>query len=252
MTPTSTHTPTAGALRTRALVLWRALPGSLGADWLSARGISTATARRYGVGYDRHRESLCFPLHDAGGVCALSYRHIADGPYPERWIYPRGSQKGLFGAHLLTRPEAGASFVLLCEGESDALVAAEALSRLSLLGMAIGLPGAQLRPEWVARAGSRVVLCAPDRDLAGGLLEERALAVDVVPLRLRGRLSGGKDLSDLVAQPGGDLLLREAIAEALVAHDLFHDRGGADDVSPTSPGAATASKAHLRRKESHA
>lgn len=236
---TKNQSPSA-SLREKALFFRSQLEGSAGEAWLAERGVSLRVARMYGVGFDARRVSLTFPLHDRHGVCALSYRHISTGPYPKRWIRPTGSRKGLFGAHLRAKQDGRTPFLLFCEGESDTLAAAEALERLGLIGIAVGLPGVQLRPEWISEGRSVVALCAPDHDASGARLRERAIELGVAPLRLRDRLCGGKDLRDLIAQPDGDRHFADAIAEALFARELVAARAATTTTTQSlAPGRET-------------
>ncbi len=170
----------------------RALPGSLGAEYLEERGIPLEFAQRYGIGYAAPRQwahrgangepvrdyrygRLVFPhTNPAGELVNLYGRAVGErAPKQLRHDHLAGA-KGYFHAAAL----AGPGPVYVCEGPFDAL--SLMLARPGLEAVAIfGVQG--WRHDWAA--GCREVVFALDADPAG-TRAWKALARELV---LRGK-----------------------------------------------------------------
>ena len=160
---------------------------------LNRKGWSSATLRRFELGYDGERVTI--PVREADGtlVSVLRYRPGAK----QKMLAPRGAGRYLFPA-----PERiKVSDVWLVEGEPDAITAFE----LDL--PAVAVPGvATWKSEWVERFRGRTVTICFDADIQGrNAAQDRrerfeaagiaARVVDLAPRRL-----DGYDLSDALVQ----------------------------------------------------
>lgn len=98
-------------------------------SYILDRGFTPATLATYGVGYDREKERVTFPLRNRDGRLVGCLGRAVDDREPKYWTY-WGTQKArhLFGLHLATKVQCenmtsvvnGLSFVVV-EGPCDAL-----------------------------------------------------------------------------------------------------------------------------------
>lgn len=164
--------------------------------------------RKSGQGeYDRFRDRLIFPIHDAGGrTIAFGGRALGDVQpkyinSPETPTYTKGNH--LYGFDLSREAIRREGFAIVVEGYMDlaAVVQAGFDNVVASLGTAFTPPQAQL----LARAGERVVV-SYDGDSAGAtatarsldLLLQRGFDVRVVDL------PAGKDPDDVIRSEGAD------------------------------------------------
>lgn len=111
------------------------------ASYLVGRGIDQAgaTSHRLGVvcepalpDHERFVGWLAIPYLSAGGVVAIKFRRLVDGPGP-KYDAPSGQKARLYNSRVLAD---GGAVVAVCEGELDALVCT------SVVGVpAVGTPG---------------------------------------------------------------------------------------------------------------
>ena len=112
---------------------------------LAERGLSAATARRFGIGWDARREVWVLPVRDGSGVLRnVSYRPPrGSGRHPWR-IAGRTAERGELPLYPAVPP--GNAWVL-CAGEWDALATIQA----GLPGVT-GLIGCRWHSAWNALA----------------------------------------------------------------------------------------------------
>lgn len=190
----------------------QALPGSLGEEYLTERGIPLALAQRFGLGYSApgqwaHRSSsgkvlrdgpfgrLVFPHTDPDGqLCNLYGRAVGERvPKPLRHDHLPGS-KGYFNAPVL-QARAGKE-IFVCEGPFDALSLLAVDSELPVVAI-FGVQG--WRPDWAAACRSFAL--ALDDDRAGqsawrSLARQLTLRGKRVRVLLPSHFGGAKDLNE--------------------------------------------------------
>ena len=197
-----------------------AYQADLGADaqaqhYLSRRGISPETARRFRLGVVRRpvqgHESLTgrlsIPYITPAGVVNANYRCIADhdckeaGEHHRKYLKPEGLPVNLFNVRDL---KATGDVICICEGEIDTI-------SLSMCGIpAVGVPGAKTWEDHFRlcfQDFTRVLACG-DADNAGKSLNKRLIeAVRATPVRI----PKGEDMNSLYLKEGPDGL-RKLIA----------------------------------------
>lgn len=200
-------------------------------EYLHWRGLKDETIRRYHLGYNpkpiytdpaswgfdlaawvkdhqdsKNPDKLWIPQgitvpHQAGGeLWAVNIRRPAGDP---KYLKITGSKAALFGADNLR----GAEFILLTEGEFDAMLADQLTG--DVCGVAtLGSAGSDID---IARWGvyllpARAILAALDLDPAGrrGLARLAAHSPQIHPVRVPALRAGDKDITDY-HQAGGDL-----------------------------------------------
>lgn len=96
--------------------------------YLQRRGIAEESLQAWHIGYCDSDTSIMgrritFPIIDLGGnVVSVAGRAI-DGANPKYWHFPYRKERYLYGAHLIP---AGCEFVVLCEGQVDAILIRQA------------------------------------------------------------------------------------------------------------------------------
>lgn len=138
-------------------------------DYLNGRGIDSAVAARYSLGYVASPESghegfagmISIPYVRMAGALGIKFRRLTDEK-------PKYLNTPGIGTHLYNAPallHAGRR-VGICEGEFDAITLD------GLCGIpAVGIPGVthwRAHPEWVRLLDGREVLIFPDHDLEHG------------------------------------------------------------------------------------
>jgi DNA primase len=179
---------------------WQAaFPGSPGADYFLRRDISLAVAQDAGVGWDRDRHVITFPMYRNGELVAFKTRAPRDGaqmmniggrgrPWP---LYPRVPR------------EAGWS--LIVAGELDALCGISA----GLPCASVTLGAAAWREQWADELRGLYVLVCFDNDEAAltekrvSELRDAGIRARHLDLRTLGLTTAKGDLSDFLRQ-GGD------------------------------------------------
>jgi len=209
--------------------LWTAEgDGALG--YLLGRGLSLRTIRDARLGYvpgDLHewREiaglkvacGITLPWFAAGVLWAVKVRRASGSP---KYVQiAGGSSGGLYGADQL----GGASAVLFCEGEFDALLARQEAARL-VAAVTLGSASVRLAARWYGElVRAPVILAAYDRDEAGQKGAARLLALS---RRVRlARLPWGKDLTEYHLQ-GGDVQAWIASELERVSRETILDASG--------------------------
>ena len=157
--------------------------------WLSSKGLRSETLSRADVVFDERRQRLYFPYRRPGFDQGAQLRYIdlrkwANHQQDKYW--DRGaSGKGAYWPILMDVHYSSTSrSVLLCEGETDALMAVQCEAPFSLIA---AFPGAHMLDtplfDTLIRYGYELVL-ATDRDPAGDHASERAawMVADRQPL----------------------------------------------------------------------
>lgn len=164
-------------------------------SFLGPRGISEASARTYGLGYDWERKAIAFPYADLEGkVSGIKYRYRDGFKASES-----GSTYGLYGVNNVV----GKGTIILCEGESDTLRLHTELGHLYGVG---GTSGASVSATQWSRFGlhflfAERIYLAYDADDAGDECAETAMSVLGDKCR-RVRPTRGKDISDHLSAGG--------------------------------------------------
>lgn len=166
------------------------------APYLSRRGVSLDTGRRWGVGVDLERKRAVIPVRDTRGQLwgAVGRSYVDEKPkYLNYWEMKKG--KHLLGAHLVKR----AASTLVVEGSIDALIADQALREAGRTDVnVVSILGATVSQEQAQKiiAISTDVYLALDADQAG----ERGTkgALDLLSKRVMTRVcaigqTGAKD-----------------------------------------------------------
>lgn len=147
--------------------------GEAGRAYMTWRGISAETARRFNVGYDATRQTVIIP--QGAGYMARSTKPDAEQKEKCRY-YPKGAPRVLFNGANIARATKDGTPVFIVEGEIDALSFAE------VGGVAVstgGTSGFRKAVQAAARIGRGVYVPCMDRDEQG----EKAQAALVAKLR---------------------------------------------------------------------
>lgn len=193
-------------------------------DDLLTVGLAQRSKTNPGRIYDRFRERIMFPSHDArGNVLGFGARAMRENQPPKYLNTAEGAiyqkRRVLFGIDRARAAAARAGSVILVEGYTDVL----ALHQAGLEN-AVGIMGTALTEEQIAeleRYAKVLELCL-DADRAGQdamlraaqLSDKRSLELRVVPL------PEGTDPADLIERAGADAL-RERVAGS-VPFVAFH------------------------------
>jgi len=186
-----------------------------------------------GIPYDRFRDRLIFPIHDARGR-VVSFGGRAMNP-DDRAKYLNGPESPLFhkGATLYGLPEArrilGAESrsdrpIVVVEGYMD-VIACQRAGVPAVAPMGTALTEDQMALLW--RVSPEPILCF-DGDAAGQRAADRAVE-RALPLLKPGRsfrfamLEGGRDPDDILRDAGAGAL-RQALAETRVFVDMLFRR----------------------------
>lgn len=177
----------------------RAFKGQAGQSawdsFIRSRPIRHDADEHFTVGWSDAKSALSFPYwNDDGTVTAIKYRH-SDGSKTSE----SGSKRSIYNVSDIV----GAPVILLCEGESDTMVAWSQIRGLSVCGS----PGAGVSERTWANWGldflfARRVYVAFDADKAGDEGAETAMRVLGVERCTRVRPSRGKDLSEHLMNGG--------------------------------------------------
>lgn len=196
--------PTIPALRARTRAL---LDHDAAMRWLTEkRGLTEATIKKHRLGYASHNghDAILIPVIRGNEVIGLRRRYFADSPttssgQPLKIVGARGHAAALY-----PNVPANEEWVLLCEGEFDALVA-----RQNDLPALTTTCGASL-PDKLARslAGRRVLIAYDAGATSQARATQRRLLRDhdvqqAVPIDLgRLGLAHGEDLTDFFVTQG--------------------------------------------------
>jgi DNA primase len=193
--------------------------------WLNERGLTDATIRRAGLGFNPNWERTGFrdpqtrrwisvapgiviPCAVAGALWAVHVRTLpgvtgdaGGGRQLPKYLFVRGSKTGVLYNGDALQP---GCTVLIVEGEFDALLAQQALGD-DVVVVTAGSAANRLARRWVEllRRSGQVYSCF-DRDAAG---QRASTAMSALlgdqhqPLTL----PSGKDVTDFVVKYGGDL-----------------------------------------------
>jgi hypothetical protein len=179
---------------------WQAaFPGSPGADYFLRRKISLAVAEEAGVGWDRDRHVITFPMYRNGELVAFKTRAPRDGaqmmniggrgrPWP---LYPRVPRE--------------AGWMLVVAGELDALCGISA----GIPAVSVTLGASAWRPEWTDDlVGLYVLICFDNNEPAlarkrASELREAGIRARHLDLRTLGLSTPKGDVSDYL-NSGGD------------------------------------------------
>lgn len=89
-------------------------------EWLLARGISAEVMREYELGWDNGHLSI--PVHDESGTILFhKYRRDPDVTEGPKYRYQKGATSALYGLKSYNSYSSAANYVVICEGELDAL-----------------------------------------------------------------------------------------------------------------------------------
>lgn len=142
-------------------------------SFLSARGITSETAERFGLGvvpdgvkgYEQYYGRLVIPYVDRSGVYGFKFRcmalHDCKAEDCAKYLNPEGQELGLFNVLAL---DSDSEILHVCEGEIDTIVLAQIVP-----DPVIGLPGADVWRDHFPfhMAGFERVCLWPDGDRAG-------------------------------------------------------------------------------------
>ena len=147
--------------------------GEAGRAYMTGRGISADTARRFNVGYDATRQAVIIP--QGAGYMARSTKPNAEQKEKCRY-YPKGAPRVLFNGASMARAAKDNTPVFIVEGEMDALSFAEVGAVAVSTG---GTSGFRKATQAAAQIGRGVYVPCMDRDEQG----EKAQAALVAKLR---------------------------------------------------------------------
>ncbi len=131
------------------------------------RRLSPAILAQYRVGEHRDQAAMCFAqLADSGKAVAFA-KYVAVQRQPDgskrEWSDPKGANPGVWGKHAVSED---ADELVICEGEIDAMSAAEAgFSAVSMPNGAGNVKWIERDYPWLLQFGS-IILCF-DADQAG-------------------------------------------------------------------------------------
>lgn len=207
---------------------WRALLEALAAEGFSteellAAGLIKEADGKPGTYYDRFRNRLMFPIHDAAGrVVAFTGRALsADDPAkylnsPETELYHKSEI--LFGMDAAKEAIRTRNFTMLVEGQMDVLLAHQAGFK-----NAVALSGTALSEQHLSlmKRYSENLMLILDADSAGLKATARSAALALqAGLRVKAaQLPAGKDPADLVSEDPKEFAKRVAAAKPIV--DFF-------------------------------
>ncbi|MDE1919393.1 MAG: DNA primase [Patescibacteria group bacterium] len=207
---------------------WRTLLEALAAEGFSteellAAGLIKEADGKPGTYYDRFRNRLMFPIHDAAGrVVAFTGRALsADDPAkylnsPETELYHKSEI--LFGMDAAKDAIRTRGFTMLVEGQMDVLLAHQAGFK-----NAVALSGTALseRHLTLMKRYSENLMLILDADAAGLKATARSAALALqAGLRVKAaQLPAGKDPADLVSEDPKEFAKRVAAAKPIV--DFF-------------------------------
>lgn len=160
--------------------------------WLSQRGLSDATIRKYLLGWDGGRKAIVIPyLNALGEVRRLRYRNFEGDT---KYIWGQGEK----GAHIFHVRATRKPRLWMTEGEFDAMILAQ-------MGFpAVSVPGAKLfKSEWkYLFAYCKQLTCVFDSDEAGleGAQRVAGILGPMVGDFRNVRLPPGLDVTDLYLQ----------------------------------------------------
>jgi 5S rRNA maturation endonuclease (ribonuclease M5) len=160
-----------------------------GHPYLAARGLTSHTARTFGIGlYGGHgllRGRIVIPIHNASGELIAYAGRAVDGHEP-KYQFPAGFRKSLVLFNLHRALKTGASTVIVVEGFFDALAVHQAghPAVVALMGSALSRPQADLLTTHFDR-----VLLMLDGDEAGrhgaaAITTTLAERIEVIPILL--------------------------------------------------------------------
>ncbi len=202
--------------------------------------------------YDRFRDRLMLPIHDARGrVIAFGGRILAKGKTdapkylnsPDTPLFDKG--RTLYNLHRAGPASRRTNRVVAVEGYMDVIALAAAGIEDAVAPMGTALTEQQIEMMW--RLADKPVLCF-DGDAAGQRAAMRAIQ-RVLPLLRPGnslqfvRLPSGMDPDDLIRQRGA-AAMEQLLAEPITLTDMLWE--GERDASPlTSPEDKAGLKARL-------
>lgn len=150
---------------------------------LSKRNISPEVIKQYGVRMEQTEDGqleLAFPLHDINRSEYTKHLRAVDsstGELTRNFRYPKGSRLKLpvFGWQLVKKQQT----LVICEGETDALILASRLvgrTDVCVLGLVGVANSERLAAHLCTNANTRRVVLAFDNDSAGQLAVEKLVA----------------------------------------------------------------------------
>jgi len=161
--------------------------------YIKTRGLTVETCKAWGLGHDRERKCLVFPVrrHD-GKLVGMTGRHYNWPNAPTKYHNYAGLNKSnyLYGEHMLKRGEP----LIICEGQIDAVLTWQYLGipTVAILGEGFG----QNHARTIAAYNPPVVYLFLDNDMAGRMAAEK------VEYQLRGRVDMKLMLPPLDMDPG--------------------------------------------------
>ena len=219
-------------------------------NFLAGQGVGTEDAVAAGlliagddipVAYDRFRNRIMFPIHDAKGR-AISFggRVLPGDDAPAKYlngsdtaIFDKG--RVLFNAHRAREPAWNESPLVIVEGYAGTLASVAAGFPATVATMGTALTEAHLIAAW--RMSDAPIL-AYDGDAAGQKATRRAIDT-AMPLLVAGRslriarLPTGLDPDDVVRQHGADALKRAYEAAPRLVDALWaFEKAGRDMAAP--------------------
>lgn len=169
------------------------------------RGLTVDTAKRFKLGYDRR---LTIPVLNELGLCVNVRRYDLTGREEAKIISWR---KGYGSGRLFWTERAPKRFIVLCEGELDAILLAQ--DGFDAVTPTIGAGENKWKEEWTDALSGMDVVILPDMDRVGknsaaerfNALSERASSVKVVelPIKPEDFKRGKKDYTDWRLDLGG-------------------------------------------------
>ena len=156
--------------------------------WLNARGLTDAVIAENNL--DWNGSQIVIPIRDpAGNFLFNKYRRDPFGPEDvPKYTYEKGATSQLFNAHKIPN----AKFVILCEGELDALrLEVEGWSGASSTGGA-----GTFKDEWLPLLAGKDIYVCYDNDDAGLKGATKLLTKLPASLVLIPREEGVKDITD--------------------------------------------------------
>jgi len=168
--------------------------------YIKTRGLTIETCKAWGLGHDKERKCLVFPVrrHD-GKLVGMTGRHYNWPDAPTKYHNYAGLNKSnyLYGENLLKHGEP----IIICEGQIDAVLTWQYLGipTVAILGEGFG----QNHARTIAAYAPSVVYLFLDNDRAGRMAAEK------VEYQLHGRVPMRLMLPPLDMDPG-DLSQKQA------------------------------------------
>lgn len=204
-----------------------AVADNVSQELLAEAGILAARDEGRGF-YNRFRDRVMFPIRDAQGrTVAFGGRIMPDSPFaargpkyynsPETLLFKK--QEQLYGIDLARHAGSAAGFLAVVEGYTDVMMAHQ-----SGIANVVATMGTALNARHVAQLVRHVkkIVLVYDADEGGNTGVDRALEIFVsqdVELAVA-TLPEGLDPADLLAQPDGAAVFRNALATAVDAVDF--------------------------------